>query len=437
VTDLAIQVRGLSKMFKVYSQPRDLALELVTGRKRHEEHWALRDIDLDIRRGEVFGIVGRNGSGKSTLLRILAGTLDKTGGEADVTGSLSAILELGTGFHPEYSGRENIIMGGMCLGMSRAETEDRIEEIIDFSELRDVIDRPFKTYSSGMQARLTFSTSVSVEPDILIIDEALAAGDGAFVAKCMQRIKEICDSGSTVLLVSHGLETISRFCSRATWLHKGEIVCTGGTEEIVDRYKAFLDDEEEQELARQNSRLTASPDRQRQEAKHQGIPGRGEGGITVLDAAIYDGDGNQRDAFLFGEEMTIRVRVSSAQDFEQLSVGIAFHRSDGVAMMTSNNTFALSEDYQHTNTPISLKAESEAVLALHIPSFPLGLGRYKILFNISKTVHIVSQMEAIYYNDRLLEISIRSPSPTYYFRHAAETPTSWSVEHDQTHKKIT
>jgi lipopolysaccharide transport system ATP-binding protein len=237
---LAIEVAGLSKVFRIYAQPIDLVKEFVCRRPTHRELWALRDISFQVKYGEMIGIIGRNGSGKSTLLKILTGVLDKTHGELAINGKVSSILELGTGFHPEYSGRQNIFMGGLCLGMSRREIEGRLNWIIDFSELHDFIDQPLRTYSTGMKARLAFSTAISMDPDILFVDEALSVGDVKFNRKCFNTINQFRNNGKTILLVSHDLNIVSSFCDKTILLDEGRIVAYGEPRDVTRIYHQLL-----------------------------------------------------------------------------------------------------------------------------------------------------------------------------------------------------
>jgi lipopolysaccharide transport system ATP-binding protein len=239
----AIRAHGLGKSYQIYQKPQDrLKQFLWRGRKRYfHEFWALRDISFQVMPGEVVGIVGHNGSGKSTLLQLVCGTLTPSTGEVAVKGRVAALLELGAGFNPEFTGRENIFMSAAILGMSEQEVASRFDEIVDFSGIRDFIDQPVKTYSSGMYVRLAFSVATSVDPDILVIDEALSVGDGAFARKSFDRIMRMRDAGKTILFCSHALFQVESLCSRAIWLDGGKMVAEGDSATVVAAYQSFLD----------------------------------------------------------------------------------------------------------------------------------------------------------------------------------------------------
>ena len=236
MSEFSIRVAHLVKDFEVYDRPKDIALELLLRRKRHRTFRALDDVSFDVRRGEVMGIIGHNGAGKSTLLKIVTGVLDATSGTADVAGRVTAILELGLGFNHDRPGRDNIHLSGLLYGMSKAEIDSKIASIIEFSGLGDFINMPVKTYSSGMQARLAFSIATAADPDILIIDEALAAGDAMFVQKSLRRIRQLCSGGRTVLVVSHGTSLLAQLCQRVIWLETGRIRSIGPAMNVIQAY---------------------------------------------------------------------------------------------------------------------------------------------------------------------------------------------------------
>ena len=244
----AITVKQLSKCYPLYNHPKDRLKQFLWPhrwlgiRQYYRELWALRDINLSVHKGEVIGIVGQNGSGKSTLLQLICGTLTPTQGSVFVDGRVAALLELGAGFNPEFTGRENIYMNAVILGLTQLEISEKIEGIIDFSGVRDFIDQPVKTYSSGMYVRLAFSVAISVNPDILVIDEALSVGDGAFARKSFMRIMEMRDAGKTILFCSHSLFQVESLCARAIWIDKGEIMMDGNSAKVVSAYQTFLDE---------------------------------------------------------------------------------------------------------------------------------------------------------------------------------------------------
>jgi lipopolysaccharide transport system ATP-binding protein len=404
----AIRVNGISKLYKVYPKPGDVIIEALSGKPRHSEHWALRDISFDVPRGSVVGVLGPNGAGKSTLLKIIAGTLQPTSGSVEVNGKISAILELGTGFHEDYSGRDNIVLGGMCAGMSREEITGKISDIIAFSELESVIDQPFKTYSSGMKARLTFATAISVDAELLIIDEALAAGDSYFVAKCMKRIRQICTSGATVLFVSHSTYMIIELCDTALWIDRGLLAMTSTAYDVAKAYERS-----ELERANRHGLLAASKaqiDKKLAKVSTPAISGTGattdpqttspstsattsveredltaatyvlaDRGVEVFDLKLLDKTGSPRSIFPAGDDIVIQGRWRGHTQDGQIAVGLRLdsNRLQAVAGYTSD------ENGVYLNTGLPL--EGEGKFNLTIKQHNLGQGDYFVTLSI-KTV---------------------------------------------------
>ena len=327
--NIAVKIEHLSKIFKIYNKPSDMFREIITGKSRHSEFWALRDISFDVKRGEVIGIIGRNGAGKSTLLKILTGTLDKTSGDVEVNGKISSILELGTGFHPEYTGRENIYMSGMCLGMSRQEIDGKVDTIIDFSELREVIDQPFKTYSSGMQARLTFATAVSVEPEVFIIDEALSVGDVLFQEKCFRKIREIASSGATILFVTHSYPLIYDLCSRAILLNRGKIVVNDLPKKVGYAYEKLIAEE------RSGKPVALSC------GQSDNLPSSLQ--AKILDGMIVNKEGVEVNTLYYGEKYFIKIRCLCIKNCPSLSIGLIIQKPNGYVVYSTSSLFFKTE----------------------------------------------------------------------------------------------
>ena len=255
MTETVIEINHLTKKYDMYKKPSDRLKEALSPTRKtyHEVFYALNDVNVKVEKGEMIGFIGENGSGKSTILKIITGVLTPSEGEVKIEGNIAALLELGSGFNPEYSGYENIFLNGMVLGYSREEMAEKVDDIINFADIGDHLYQPVKTYSSGMFVRLAFAVAINVDPDILIVDEALAVGDLEFQLKCMEKFTELRNAGKTILFVSHDVNAVRRFCDRVYWLKNGVVEAEGETMEITETYENFLKKKSLKTVDRENS----------------------------------------------------------------------------------------------------------------------------------------------------------------------------------------
>ena len=271
----AVKVEHVTKIYKIYDDPKDRFKEALgiggKGKIYAKNHYALKDVSFEVRKGEIVGIVGRNGSGKSTILKILTGVLNQTKGNVEVDGKVSALLELGAGFNMEYTGRRNIYLNATMMHISKTEIEKRIPDILKFADIGEYIDQPVKTYSSGMFVRLAFAVAINVDPDILIVDEALAVGDVRFQLKCMDKFMEFIEAGKTILFVTHDINSVKRFCNRTIWLNQGKLILDGNTDEVTDRYLDFIKSEMSIEQYMEQKDEGADPEEFKQDVDVSGI----------------------------------------------------------------------------------------------------------------------------------------------------------------------
>ena len=335
----ALRVENISKQYRIYATPGDRLKESLTrGRmKRHREFWALRDVSFDIEKGTTTGIIGPNGSGKSTLLQIITGTLEPTHGSVSYDGRIAALLELGAGFNPEFTGIENIFMNASLMGFTRAQTEELLPEIERFAEIGDFIYQPVKTYSSGMYVRLAFSIAISAAPDILIIDETLAVGDAIFQHRCIRRIKEMQESGVTIFFVSHDPAAIRYLCSRAILLSGGRSIADGNPVDVLNRYQKLIMEREEAF----DANLSEADESLPQEAalKREALTytyRHGDRSAEFLSIDLLDAQGSCRDVVESGEPVTVRMRVLFNTAVENPIFGFVIRSHYGVQVYGTN-----------------------------------------------------------------------------------------------------
>jgi lipopolysaccharide transport system ATP-binding protein len=318
-------------------------------RKGSEAVWALRDASFEIQPGEIVGIIGQNGAGKSTLLKILSRITEPTSGEARIYGQVGSLLEVGTGFHPELTGRENVYLNGAILGMPRREIDRKFDEIVEFSEIGRFLDTPVKRYSSGMQVRLAFAVAAHQEPDILLVDEVLAVGDAAFQRKSLGKMSGVAREGRTVLFVSHNMAAIQNLCTRGIVLRQGRIVFDGPTDKAIKEYLGFLD-------SSAPWAFQDNPDR------------RGHGEIRFSEATVTDGEGRPAQALIAGQAAIFSFSYENPRGIKRAAWGIDLYNQNGVLVAD------LGSQYVGFDADLNQRG----VLRCHVPSLPLPLGNYRI-----------------------------------------------------------
>jgi len=321
-----LSIQGISKVYKLFEKPSDRLKQLAPFTRVHpKEFWALRDITFEVGKGEIVSLIGPNGCGKSTLLQIVAGILQPTSGRVVTRGRLAALLELGAGFNPEFTGRENVYLNGEILGFSPAEIARILPGIEEFAGIGEFIDRPVKEYSSGMYVRLAFATAIHVDPEILIVDEALAVGDAIFANRCIRKFEELKEKGVTVLFVSHDLGLVKQLSHRAVFLLNGEIQAIGAPKDVIDRYIGMV-------LERQKSDREKS---ERSKALKSSFR-HGDGSSEVLDVQLFDGEGRSSLVFLAGQQMSIRIRTRYHRHTVKPMVGILIRTRIGIEVYGTN-----------------------------------------------------------------------------------------------------
>lgn len=353
--NIAIRVSNISKCFKVFFDKAATMKELMlfSKRRRYEERQVLDGISFDIKKGEAVGLIGHNGCGKSTTLKMLSKIMYPDKGTVQTQGRISALIELGAGFHPDMSGRENIYINAAIFGLSRAEIDERLQTIIDFSELGSYIDNPVRTYSSGMYMRLAFSVAINVDADILLVDEILAVGDAAFQAKCFNKLREIKAKGTTIVIVSHSLGQIEQICDRSIWIHRGKIRQEGKPRDVHPAYLDYIArhsgnvinpvTEEEKKAAqeREQQATEVSAEQPAEEAKAEEAEPQnenrwGNGDARITNISLRNAEGKEQEAFLTGEKMDIVIEYTVKNPLKNPACGIGIFRNDGLQCYGTN-----------------------------------------------------------------------------------------------------
>ena len=334
----AIEIRNLSKMYKLYNKPSDRLRDSLglSRKKRYKEHYALQNINFDIHEEECVGIIGTNGSGKSTILKIITGVLSPTEGTVTVNGRISALLELGAGFNPEYSGMENIYLNGTMLGFSEEEIDSRLDEILSFADIGDFVNQPVKTYSSGMFVRLAFAVAINIDPEILVVDEALSVGDVFFQSKCYHKFEEFKKQGKTILFVSHDLGSVSKYCDRVILLNQGEMLDEGTPKAMVDMYKQLL---VHQDPVKQAENTEPEENWKDGFQVNPNTLEYGEKQAEIRDFVVVDSSGRHTNTIEKGSEFEIKMRLHFNESIQQPIAAFTIKNIQGTEITGTNTMY--------------------------------------------------------------------------------------------------
>ncbi len=371
MSEFAIQVKHLDKMYKLYNKPSDRLRETLGFKVPVREHYALRDVNFQVERGETVGIIGTNGSGKSTILKIITGVLNPTAGEVKVDGRISALLELGAGFNMEYTGIENVYLNGTMMGFSKEEVDARLQDILDFADIGDFVYQPVKSYSSGMFVRLAFAVAINIDPEILIVDEALSVGDVFFQAKCYRKFEEFKKMGKTILFVSHDLSSISRYCDRVILLNKGVKLEEGSPKQMVDMYKQLLVGQDPAKAEEKKEEQKESWSQQ-----FQVNPNMLEYGTKlaeIVDSAIMDDKDRCTNTIEKGSSFRIRMKVVFHQDIQEPIMAYTFKDIKGTEI-TGTNTLFEKKSVEHSQAGDSCTVTFEQEMFLQGGEYLLSFG---------------------------------------------------------------
>jgi len=389
-----ISLEGLGKKFRLtHDRNWTLKATVLNGhRTRYEEFWALRDLTLEVDHGDTFGIIGGNGSGKSTLLKVLAGILRPDEGRASVDGRLSALLELGAGFHPELTGRENVYLNGAILGFTSREIRRRFDDIVSFAELDRFIDEPVRNYSSGMYVRLGFSVAIHAEPEVLLVDEVLAVGDLSFQKRCLERFARLKAEGRTIVVVSHDLDMVDRLCDRVAWIQNGNLRDVGSSADVIDRFATCIDGTDMENRSRpEGGRLATST------------------GLVVLSAndlvrsiGLVDQNGRPIEGVGSGQPVRFRIRYDADAAGEPVTVALGLYRADGTHVASINSGAATLGAERDRSKPSPEAGIVE--VDYDIPSLPVQPGTYEL----SVALHDTTMRKVLERHTHLLRFAVES-----------------------------